>query len=545
MRIKVYNNLLKLLPVVSLLWATSCTDEVDNPPSSTELSDEPVMVYAETVATGVATRSGDTGPWVGENAPIKGRTMLFTYPSQPDGEMKSAYCVFDEHGIGRVYTDMKNYPNCEQRLRWKDIRTGEKSYPDPAVDAVFLDNLVNYPVETKTWPVPGQAGKNFNINFFTRILSCDGQPQSELLSNPIKHGQDPTTAFVKEGAEGEKPYFNYRFRQMIAPVGHKEAEEVDIIWGKIDRPKPNKSLHFELEHQMSAISFRFYTEDPELKLQLAEATEVWMDEVRIWLDDQNTDTDANYANGLYSSFNRKDGFVYGRSDLYRENQTANGFYLVKHDADDVTDGRPKQLIEEQSADGQPTYYTTPMWIVPPYKWKVGSILPKVSLRLKDNTVYTGRLPEKPDYWEQKPPHFEDGMLRFWKGYHITFKVRLISGNEEFLLLFENVTVSPFSPWGKFDDPTLAESGIYSGEDLDNLTKTYNANSDKDNYRLLRYGRHDGSQWIFPLWRRIDIPIKQPLPKFNNDLFVIESNSYGIYHGIDKVTKDQLIAVPQP
>lgn len=535
MRIKVYNNLLKLLPVVSLLWATSCTDEMDNPPSSTELGDEPVMVCARTVDTGAATRAGDTGPLEGENTPIKERTMLFTYPSQPYGEMKSAYCVFDENGIGYVYADMTNYPDCKQRLRWKDILTGAASYPGDAVDAVFLDNLVNYPVEEKTWTVPGQNGKEFNINFFTRILTCKKQPKSLLVPNPIEHGQDPTTAFVKE--EKNQPHDNYRFRQMIAPVGHKEAEEVDIIWGKIDKPTPNKSLNFKLEHQMSAISFRFYTENDLLEEQLAGATEVWMDEVRIWLDDQNID--GNYANVWYSSFNRKEGSVYGRSDLYREAQTANGLYLVQAGN---TDKRPEELIKDDSDDSR-TYYTTPMWIVPPYKWKSGGRFPKVSLRLKDGTLYTGHLPEKLSYWEQTPQHVGDGTLRFWKGYHITFKVRLSSDNDEFELLFESVTVSPFSSWGKIDDPTLAESGIYSGEDLDNLTKTYNTNSDKDNYRLLRYGSHDGKQWIFHLWRRVDIPIDQPLPQFKNGQFEIQkmSGSYGIYYGTDEVEKNALIA----
>lgn len=537
MRIKVYSNLLKLLPAVSLLWATSCTDEMDNPHSSTELSDELVMVCAGTVATGAATRSGDTGPWVGENTPIKERTMLFTYPSYPDGHMKSAYCVFDENGIGYVYADMKNYPNSE-RLRWKDILTGATSYPDDAVDAVFLDNLVNYPVENKTWPVPGQTGKEFNINFFTRILSCEHQPKSELLPNPIEYGQDPTTAFVKE--DKNQPHDNYRFRQMIAPVGHKEAEEVDIIWGKIDKPTPNKSLNFKLEHQMSAISFRFYTEDNQLEEQLAGATEVWMDEVRIWLDDRNTD--GSYDNALYSSFNRKDGSVYGRSDLYRENQTANGLYLVQAEN---TDRRPTELIKDNS-DASRSYYATPMWIVPPYKWKSGGTFPKVSLRLKDGKLYTGRLPEKIIYWELKNGQWVQTNtlpLRFWKGHHATFKVKLISGNEKFELLFESVTVSPFISWGKFDDPTLAESGIYSGEDLDNLTKTYNANSDKDNYRLLRYGSHNSEKWIFHLWRRIDIPIDQQLPQFKDGQFEIVNNSYGIYHGTDEVTKEHLIGNP--
>lgn len=531
MRIKVYNNLLKLLPVVSLLWATSCTDEMENPHSSTDLSDEPVMVCARTVDTGAATRAGDTGPLEGENTPIKERTMLFTYPSQPYGEMKSAYCVFDESSIGYVYADMEK---SGEPLRWKDIRTGAASYPGEAVDAVFLDNLVNYPVEDKTWPVPDGKGNEFKIDFFTRIMTCAEQPPSKY--NPeYKFGQDEKTAFVQEDPH------DFRFRQMIAPVGHKEAEEVDIIWGKIDKPRPNKSLNFELEHQMSVISFRFYTNDKNLETQLAGATEVWMDDVRIWLDDNGTN--GAYNNALYSSFSRKAGAVYGRSDLYRQSDVADGLYLVKAGNEDGL-GRPEGLIKDASGDGT-TYYSTPMWIVPPYKWVSGGKFPKVSLRLANNTVYTGHLPEKPTYWEETPPHF-DGLLRFWKGYHITFKVRLISSNTEFVLLFENVTVAPFTDWGKFDDPTLAESGINSGEDLENLTKTYNANPASDNYRLLRYGSHDGQNWIFPLWSRIDIPVGQPLPQFKDDKFEIrkQSESYGIYQEEKEVKKEQLIA-PQP
>lgn len=539
MRIKIYDNLLKLLPAVSLLWTISCTDEVHNTSSSTDLGNEPVMVCARTVGTGVSTRSGETGPLEGENTLITKRTLLFTYPSQPTGEMKSAYCVFDENGIGYVYANMDLKG---ERLRWKDIRTGEKSYPGDAVDAVFLDNLVNYPVENKTWPVPGQDGKEFHINFFTRILTCSEQPSSAY--NPEhKFGQDPTTAFVQEG---ENIYKNYRFRQMIAPVGHKETEEVDIIWGKIEKPTLNKSLQFKLEHQMSAISFRFYTDDKDLEPYLAGATEVWMDEVRIWLDDNATNT--NYAQALYSSFNRKNGSVYGRSDLYREADVANGLYLVKSEN---TDGRPKELLEGKFGDGG-IYHATPMWIVPPYKWDNKNSFPKVSLRLANGTLYTGHLPAKITYWKQDAQGnwiiVNTEKLRFWKGHHTTFKVKLISGNNKYELLFENVTVSPFESWGKIDDPpTLAESGIYSGEDFENLTKTYNANSEENNYRLMRYGRFDGGKWIFPLWRRIDIPVGQSLPQFKNDNFEIQkkSESVGIYQGGQEVTKGQLIAAPQP
>ena len=60
------------------------------------------MICAATGGLGIATRSGEGQ--VGDSVAIQNRTMLFTYPSYPDGEMASAKCVFDEAGFGYVYT---------------------------------------------------------------------------------------------------------------------------------------------------------------------------------------------------------------------------------------------------------------------------------------------------------------------------------------------------------------------------------------------------------------------------------------------------------
>lgn len=534
MRIKLYNNLLKcLLPAVSLLWAVSCTDEIAISSSTdTDLGNEPVMVRATTMDTGAATRAGDAGPFEGENTPIRGRTMLFTYPSQPNGKMKSAYCVFDDAGIGYVYANMDK---SSEPLRWKDICTGLESYPAPAEDAVFLDNLVNYPVEDKEWLVPGSSENKFNIDFFTRILTCEEQPSSQL--NPRhKFGQNPETSFIS----AERDKYNFRFRQMIAPVGHEEAEEVDIIWGKIATPTPNKSLHFELEHKMSAISFRFYTDNDELEEELAGATDVWLDKMCIWLE--NSSVNSQY-NTQYTIFNRKKGAIYGEETSYWErNYTNEDFHLIDANASD----RPQKL-EKQSGNEGITYYSTPVWIVPPYKWLGTAIQqdrPKLSICLPDGTVYSGILPENINYWDYNTQKKEwvlmNGQIRFWKGRHLSFKVKLNKEEGERVILFEGITVEPFVRQLE-DSPELKQSGIYSGEELATLAQTYNDNSDSDNLRLIRYGYFDGEKWVFPLWSEIKIPDDQNLPTFNNDRFEIvgQSETFKIFYKGKEVTKGDL------
>lgn len=65
--------------------------------------------------------------------------MLFTYPSLSAGKIQSAICEFDEKGYGYVYTNNSK----TEKLRWKDINITGK-------DTIYLDNLVNYPVQDPT-----------------------------------------------------------------------------------------------------------------------------------------------------------------------------------------------------------------------------------------------------------------------------------------------------------------------------------------------------------------------------------------------------------
>ena len=58
------------------------------------------------------------------------------------------------------------------------------------------------------------------------------------------------------------------FKRMIAPLGTPAAEEVDIIWGKLENVGFGTTLQFSLQHKMAAVGFRFHSEVGELQQAL-------------------------------------------------------------------------------------------------------------------------------------------------------------------------------------------------------------------------------------------------------------------------------------
>lgn len=133
--------------------------------------------------------------------------MLFTYPSYPDGEMASAKCVFDEAGYGYVYTKVET----KEPLMWKDIYVQDKE--KNLVEAVYLDNLYNYPVQKEELN-PGFDGKTDN----RRYLQTDNFRM--MYFGP----QDPPVADDTLGNQ---------FKRMIAPLGTPAAEGGGYHLGKI------------------------------------------------------------------------------------------------------------------------------------------------------------------------------------------------------------------------------------------------------------------------------------------------------------------------
>ena len=233
-----------------LLWTAACADEPGVGMKSDVDGNKPVMVCAATGGLGIATRSGEGQ--VGEEEAITSRTMLFTYPSYPDGEMASAKCVFDEAGYGYVYTKVET----KEPLMWKDIYVQDKE--KNLVEAVYLDNLYNYPVQKEELN-PGFDGKTDN----RRYLQTDNFRM--MYFGP----QDPPVADDTLGNQ---------FKRMIAPLGTPAAEEADIIWGKLENVGFGTTLQFRLEHKMTAVGFSFHSEVGELQQVLKG------NKIRVWVD---------------------------------------------------------------------------------------------------------------------------------------------------------------------------------------------------------------------------------------------------------------------
>lgn len=481
----------RMLSVALSFTVISCTNEVEV--STPEVDyDQPVVIRATTQGNNMATRADGNEPEVEQNTPIRDRTLLFTYPSRPEGgKMKSLKVDFDGNGNGYVYTDEEK----KQPLKWKDVYTGENTYPGESVDAVYLDNLLAYPVQE---PDPNSEDVLKRHNNFTKIR------------------------FGREGDRVDKTvdYYNNDYKRMIAQVGTPNANTVDIIWGSISEPRIGKALEFELEHKMSAISFRFFSDDNAIKKQLqGENIKVWLDNMRPWLEDTRDDYDPGIV-----PFNRKSGSIHEAGGYNFQK----GIFLVK-------DG---SLIAPE--EPETSYYSTPVWIFPPFTFTLsGGYTPQLTIELDDD-LYVGPLPDRMNYWslnqEGKWTFIENADICFMPNYHLVFNVELVSQLEEREILFHAVEAFPWG--GRFDENlTLKESGIYTWDDLVALSEVYEEDSSQQNYRLLKYGTWEDDKWIFKLWRDIDVEAGTDIPKFNAGQFKIDFQTYSITVGGQKLDSD--------
>lgn len=499
---KIYITRKARLAAALLLLAGACTDnETFAPVPVTDYGDEPVMIRAVTAGHGNATRSGNIQS--GEEA-ICNRKLLFTYPSASDGgKMKSVECQFNDAGIGYIYKDEAR----QEPLRWKDIYTGQEHYPGNALDAVYLDNLVNYPVQEAVRD-PQKPGIYLVSDNFTKMR------------------------FGKEGewVPQSVDFYNNQYKRMIAPVGSPKAEEVDIIWGSISKPSPGKALEFELEHKMSAISFRFHSDDKKIQESLEGTNiKVWLDEVRVWLEDTRNENDT-----VLTPFNRSKGQMYSGRNFGNYN-FQNGVYLVN---DSTLEPPGKETMSTP-------YYSTPVWIFPPHNFPPSyNKWPKLTIDLGDEKIYHGSLPKIMDYWKLDNKGvwtlLENQPMNFMSNYHLVFKVKLTDNIGQRELLFEGVLVETWTS-GFREDASLSESGIYDWEDLVTLAEIYKENPEADNYRLMKYGNWDesGGRWKFVLWRNIKMPEGTPLPAFGDNRFDIDFQMYTIKIGNTAIWKEDL------
>ena len=344
------------MAAVLLLWTAACADEPGVGMKSDVDGNKPVMVCAATGGLGIATRSGEGQ--VGEEEAITSRTMLFTYPSYPDGEMASAKCVFDEAGYGYVYTKVET----KEPLMWKDIYVQDKE--KNLVEAVYLDNLYNYPVQ-KEERNPGFDGKTDNRRYL----------QTDNFRMMYFGKQYPKVADDTLGNE---------FKRMIAPLGTPAAEEVDIIWGKLENVGFGTTLQFSLQHKMAAVGFRFHSEVGELQQALnGDKIRVWVDYLRIWLETPGFEGKESTEGS--QAFSRLKGEIYQDGQPGARYSQKNVFWVKD------------SLLQSDETN---MVFSTPIWVLPPDRsqFRVFGHRPELFIDLGEDKVFPGLFPETMDWW---------------------------------------------------------------------------------------------------------------------------------------------------
>lgn len=523
-----------LLSLFTLWGVTGCADEAltPTPPAPTEDGDQPVMLRATMPGTGLATRNGSYDP--GPSTPITSRTLLFTFPSAQNGKMKSLPCEFDAQGIGYIYYEDDN--GQRKQLRWRDIDT------KPDDNAVYLDNLVKYPVQE------GDFANSDPLKKYDNFTKMRFGPPTKGYKFPLIEGGKTASAYTEEGDKGGKTCI---YKWTVSPDNSPYAQEVDLIWGqipgRINGTSPGggvldgrlddhigQPIHFELEHKMSTILFRFYcdeTKEEELKKLLAqEKATVFMDRMRVWLEHKQSigegeDETEEQDNKRRIPFQRQNGVIDNGGMAIQD-----GLLLTE------------TLKKEEPTSSGKTYYSTPTWIIPPFRSFTGD-RPVLTIQLGEYK-FSGQLPQYMQYWSKDGNgewHLSDRvLLGFKEGYRHTINVQLKMDLGTPDLIFKTVEVSP---WGHTfnESSTAGESGIYYWEDLKYVAGLHNENPGEENYKLMRYGTWNAEgSWVFPLWQNIVIPNGESYQLFTHDNFKIERGKHTITQNDTSIDDESLI-----
>ena len=262
--------------------------------------------------------------------------------------------------------------------------------------------------------------------------------------------------------------------------------QLDIVWGKqtVEKGKESAGVNFALSHRMSKISLEISVSTSGIVLDGKQ--------VKITLTDVISEPATFYrTSGAVSVAGKK------------------GSDIVLYEG---------ELIQAASK------YTIPSWIVPPQTFS--NNWPKLRIEF-DGQTYEGTL----NHYMVQEGSLDTPveMTGFKSGLHLTLRAKLSKTTEEVELIFMPVWVRK---WEEIDNIGIGakQRGVYTEEDYKQLVTAYNKEPKKDENVLDEYGTKDDSgKWTFVLFRNIgDADDQETMPKFKDDGFEINFNSYTVY-----------------
>ena len=290
----------------------------------------------------------------------------------------------------------------------------------------------------------------------------------------------------------------------------------DLLWDTVKVANvisaPLSSVHFELEHRMSMLTFAISSGNSEIDGLLKSG---------------NVSVQLSKVVKEPTTFNRSHGTVYISDD--KNNTCELGGAYVSSDTEEQGD------------------YITEDWIFPPQEF--GSDRPVLSITLErtiddvtTKKTFKGVLPESMLYGG------EYRSLEFLSGCHLT--VTVVLGNWDNLeVYFRPVLVEK---WDELDikDLNVNQIGVYTANELEELVGAYNDNPDKNNLTLWKYGIFTDSKWTFYLWKNLTIndgseifddtstPTRLEFTERNGYTFTFQSNGHTITYDNKKYNIDQ-------
>lgn len=279
-----------------------------------------------------------------------------------------------------------------------------------------------------------------------------------------------------------------------APLNDELNDKLDIVWGKqtVEKGKESDGVNFKLSHRMSKIS-----------LEISVGTS------DIDLDDEVVKITLTDVINKPKSFDRTSGDVSVDEEQRRDIVLYNA--ILTRNLDEST-------------------YTIPSWIFPPQTFDE-SKWPKLRIEF-DEKIYEGTL----NHYMVQEGSLDTPveMTGFKSGLHLTLRAKLSKTTEEVELIFMPVWVRK---WEEIDNIGIGakQRGVYTEKDYKQLVTAYNKEPKKDENVLDEYGTKDDSGiWTFVLFRNIGTAEDvSEMPKFKDDGFEINFNSYTVYGYDDK------------